>query len=257
MSELLQGSLDYASPLTLQEQLTQMIREKIDSGALSPGKRLPTEEALCKQFDISRSTVRGAFRQLEEEGIIGRIRGKGTFVSESKIKRRMEKLYGFTQQMEALGKKPSSRVLKLEKHPMDGKMAAAFGMPVGSPLYQIGRLRFADGEPLLLESTYMPECFYPDLRAEQIAEQSLYELLRSEKQIQPYIAEEIYESILLDDKSCELLKCTPGSSGFRIERITQDAGGRVFEITRSYMSGSKGRISITLRGDNWNLIKKI
>ena len=45
MSELLQGSLDYASPLTLQEQLTQMIREKIDSGALSPGKRLPTEEA--------------------------------------------------------------------------------------------------------------------------------------------------------------------------------------------------------------------
>lgn len=256
MDGLLQGTLNYSSSVTLHEQLMLIIKKMIDSGELSPGDRLPTEEAICRQYGISRSTVRGALRQLEEEEVIGRIRGKGTFVSGSKIKRKMENLYGFTQQMEAIGKKPSSRVLKFETHVMDEKMANAFEMDLGSPVYYINRLRYADNEPLLLESTYVPVCFYPGLREEQIVNASLYELLQSEKGIQPYVAEETYESIILDDKRCELLECASGSCGFRIERVTQDEEGRIFEITRSYMGGSKGRISITLRGDNWNLIKK-
>ena len=67
--------------IPLYYQLEQVLREKITSGDFSAGEPLPTENDLCKEFGVSRTTVRQAFAALINEGLITRIPGKGTFLA--------------------------------------------------------------------------------------------------------------------------------------------------------------------------------
>nr|WP_286672229.1 GntR family transcriptional regulator [Cohnella hashimotonis] len=66
----------------LYAQIESYVRDQIRSGKWKPGKRLPSENQLCKQFDVSRITIRGAMDKLVEEGVVFRIQGRGSFVSE-------------------------------------------------------------------------------------------------------------------------------------------------------------------------------
>lgn len=66
----------------LYAQIESYVREQIRSGKWKPGKRLPSENQLCKQFDVSRITIRGAMDKLVEEGVVFRIQGRGSFVAE-------------------------------------------------------------------------------------------------------------------------------------------------------------------------------
>lgn len=73
-------NIDRKSPIPIYHQLKTMIQGQIESGMWSPGDRLPTEQELCQMYNISRSPVRQAFKELEYEGAVLRRPGLGTFV---------------------------------------------------------------------------------------------------------------------------------------------------------------------------------
>ena len=73
--------LDTNNAVPLYEQLRVALRERLDSGVLDPGERLPSEAELCRKYGVSRITVRRAVDELVEEGILERRQGKGTFVA--------------------------------------------------------------------------------------------------------------------------------------------------------------------------------
>lgn len=257
MNSILDGKLDYSSSLTLQDQLLQIIKSNIVSSKMEVGSKLPTEEEICKAYDISRSTVRAAIYELEKDGLIARVRGKGTFVSNGKMKRKMEKVYSFSHQMEMNNKKPTSKVLEFTKVEATPELAKIFELPMNSMLYNIKRIRYADKVPLLVETTYIPVTMYPKLEIDNIENKSLYDSLRNEAGIIPYEAEEVYESVVMKNELCKLLECPHGSSGFRIERVAKIENGTVYEFTQSYMRGDCSKLSITLREDNYFFSREV
>ena len=112
---LLRQDLSMESELTLSYQLGQFVRRLVSSGELEPGDLIPTEEAFCNAYNVSRSTVRAALKGLVDAGLLVRVRGKGTYVSGQKLHRKMESVYSFTHEMEAAGIQPSSRILAFRR----------------------------------------------------------------------------------------------------------------------------------------------
>ena len=85
----------------------------IENNTFSPGHQLPGEAGLCRSFDVSRTVIRQALKELEYKGLIYRTKGRGTFVAEPKIHESLfAELTGFFQDMEAKGHQPKSNVLK-------------------------------------------------------------------------------------------------------------------------------------------------
>ena len=218
---------------------------------------MPTEEEICNAYNVSRSTVRGAIRELEKEGLVTRVRGKGTFIAKSKMKRRMEKIYSFSHQMEAEGQKPSSKALKFSKIPATRGLARIFEIEQGEELYEFIRVRLSNDIPMLLETTYIPVKIHPSLKIEDIEKGSLYDFLRDVAGVVPKIAEETYESVVIEDGICEILKCPKKSSGFFIERIARLDNDEVYEFTQSFMRGDRSKISITLQQDHYTFNRRL
>jgi len=107
--------LDEKSPVPLYHQLSQILREKIEQEEWKEGEQIPTELELCEEFGLSRGTVAQALRELEDEGLVYRKQGRGTFVAEKKLSLDLSHFYSFARDMEARGQRFYSKILRMEK----------------------------------------------------------------------------------------------------------------------------------------------
>ncbi|MEA5047399.1 MAG: GntR family transcriptional regulator [Eubacteriales bacterium] len=227
-------------------QLSNYFSALIAGGELKEGDALPTETALCKTLGISRSTVRQAFQMLEDEGVILRKKRVGTRVCKPKLKRSLNNLYNFTTEMHALGLAPSSRLLSFSTVHPPAKITELLNIAPGDTTFRIERLRLADGEPLLLETAYIPTSICPTLTREQLND-SLYETIRECSGSSPLEATEIYEAVILNKHDAELLKMRAGEPGFRIQRISKNTAGEIFEYCVELARGDRNKFQIVLK----------
>ena len=125
---------------------------------------LPSESALCKGLGVSRSTVRQAVGALEEEGLVVRKQGRGTYVAEPKMRRRNENVYSFTSEITAMGLTPSSTLVEFDVITPTPDIIRIFSLPSNdTKVYRFTRIRRVDGEPLMLETSFYPQFIYPNL----------------------------------------------------------------------------------------------
>ena len=106
--------IDGKSDTPLYLQLKQQIKKLIIDGTLRPGDSLPSETEYCEYHNISRTTVRQAFSELEKEGCVTRIKGKGTFISEPKLSRTLNSLYSFSAEMARMGLKADAQIISFQ-----------------------------------------------------------------------------------------------------------------------------------------------
>ena len=106
--------LDRSGGVALYYQLETILRRRVESGDFAPGDQLPTEDELMEQFGVSRATVRRALADLSDQGLLVRRAGKGTFVIGPKLNQGLNVLVSFSEQIRAIGKTPSSRLLVLD-----------------------------------------------------------------------------------------------------------------------------------------------
>ncbi len=156
--------------------IEQVLRERISS--LPPGERVPSDAELCAEFGVSRMTARQAMQRLAEDGLIRREPGRGTFVAKTSAHRRTNRLMTFTQEMSRAGRVPSSRVLTRVIRPAASTEAAALRIPARQPIVHLQRLRLADGEPIVLESTVLIRETADAVMGADLAHGSLHETLR-------------------------------------------------------------------------------
>ena len=119
-----------------------------------PGGRLPTEQAFCKEFGVSRETVREALREFEIEGLIERHRAQGTFLVRRPEKIADERLTGMTEDFSALKLNTYAKVLKAE--PVVAPTESVQMKISGERVFYISRLRFFDGSPLSFNDAFLP-----------------------------------------------------------------------------------------------------
>lgn len=216
---------------------------------LKENDRLPTEQELCNHYDISRATVRQALRELEKEEYIHKIQGKGTFVSSRKIQQNLLKFYSFTEEMKKIGKRPSSQVIDfkvLKADKIDKKVLQILNMAHDLKVYEFIRLRLADNEPMMLESTYMPYDLFPEITEAKLEESPLYDILLYKYNVIFSKAEESFRSTLLSEKEAKRLDYTIGGPAILLERITYNEQGRIIEYTKSVARGDKFKYYVVL-----------
>lgn len=241
------GPLDPARPY--HEQILRRLLEAVQNGELPVGARLPSERQLAERFGVSRMTGRRALEELVELGLAERQVGRGSFVVQAKVRQQLEGLTSFTEDMRALGMRPSSRVLESAPRLPDGESQRLLGLRRGERVLCLKRLRLADGTPMALEVNHLPLGRLPGLEelAREELEGSLYELLASRWGRRPLSATQTLEAELAAPEVARLLQVRPGAPILRITRLTRDQDGIPLEFVRSYYRGDRYRFQAELR----------
>ena len=171
--------IDKNSSLPIYAQLEEYIKQKIKERVYLPGESLPTERELTELFGVSRMTVRQAITNLVHQGVLYRTHGKGAFVSKEVIEKKME-IERVSRDMKKRGLVPSSKIIYFEKITPDNEVRQMLQLSEGEQVYLLNRIRLANGEPMAIEYSYLPEKYYPDLMKYNLMNCSLYALMKQE-----------------------------------------------------------------------------
>ncbi len=135
------------------------------AGELAPGERLGAEREIAERLNVSRSTVRAALADLERSGAVRRVRGRagGIFVAERKIERDLTSLSGLPAYLRRQGFQSDARVISTATMEADETIAATLGVPAGALVFEVVRVRLANGDPISLERAILPADQFPDL----------------------------------------------------------------------------------------------
>ncbi len=229
----------------LHAQIGEVIGQAIGSGDLQPGDRLPPERALAQWFGVNRLTLRQALSDLERAGLIRRSVGRrgGTFVAEPTVERDLSSFAGFSAQLRRLGLTASARVLHVGQVPASSAVARGLELEEGAQVFEVARLRLANGLPVVLESSSFPgERFAGMLEAP--LEGSLYELLADRYDARPCRAVEKLEPVRADAHAAQMLGVSRGAPLLLVERVAFDAGGRPVEFARDQFRGDRTRMVV-------------
>jgi GntR family transcriptional regulator len=241
--------LDKRSHLPLHQQLKAAIEDRILSGEWLPGTQVPSERELCEQYEISRITVRQALAALVMEGRLIRTQGRGTFVASPRIEQQLTQLTGFTQDMQARGKRPSAQVLEAASIAALPTVARALKIKVGESVIMLKRLRLADSEPVAIETAYLLASRCPGLLKEKLSTRSLYDILTKKYNLKPVRAMQQMEAIACPVAEAKLLGTRKGAPVLHIHRTTFDREGRPFELVESFYRGDRYTFYAELHGD--------
>lgn len=220
-------SVDRTSPVPLYFQLSQQLEAAIERGTLTPGSLLGNEIELANRLGLSRPTVRQAIQALVEKGLLVRRRGVGTQVVHSQVKRPLE-LSSLYDDLETAGQRPATTVLANRVEPAPAEVAAALGVPEGTDVRYVERLRFAHNEPMARLRNHLPLGLL-DLDTELLEGTGLYRMMRSAG-ITLHSARQKVGARAATGPEAELLTEERGAPLLTMERTTFDDTGRAVEF---------------------------
>jgi len=242
-----QTRVDISSPIAYYIQLKHEIGAMLKRGVWQPGDQIPGEVQLCQMFGVSRTVVRRALDELEYEGIVERIKGKGTFVAKPKISDGFaQKLTGFYQDMIDQGLNPITNVLRREVVPASPKVAHKLAIIPGTPVFYLERLRFVEDEPINLARNYIPYQLCPTLLDANLSTQSLYAFLESEHGLVITNARRTIEAVAATESEAELLDIDAGDALVLIRSVAYLEDGTPVEYLRGLHRGDRSCFEIEL-----------
>lgn len=229
----------------LYRQLYARLRSRIQTGEFQAGDAIPPESALMSAYGVSRITVRAALDQLVREGVIERQRGRGSFVRDPDPEAR-SCLSSFTEQMHAVGREPTTDVVRLE--PLPGAERARVELPfdADTTVVLIERLRSVDGEVAGLVRTYLPHPAVATLRREHFARrgrgQSLLYVLEHVCGIVLDKGEETTTPVVLPADVAGRLASEAGSAALLKTCKLADVHGRTLLYEEAYWSAAQTQL---------------
>jgi GntR family transcriptional regulator len=196
------------------------------------GMLLPSERVLAEHFDVARMTVRSCLVDLESQGLVERIPGRGTFVREPRVSH-SEVFRSFSEDMRRRGMKPGSRDLSIRTRGAGRELAERLGIEPGSPVFHVERVRTADGKPMAVERTNLSADRFPGLERWLDTSASLYQVLGEEFGVRLESAEQRVSIARLSAREAAKLDTAPRDPAFLIERRSMDNMGHTIEFGRS------------------------
>lgn len=228
------------SKLPLYDLIEQNLRELILNGQLSSGDPVPSEWELSELYQVSRLTVRHALDNLSRQGWLNRRHGVGTFVSKPNVARITPSKLSFTEQMRAIGRVPSSHQIYIRINPASIQVAAGLEILEGEPAIEIMRVRLADGEPILLETSYLSQKHFPEFDCNtDLSNTSLYEYLNTHYHITVATMDQTLEPVLLTESQAHYLETQPGTPALYSEVNAYDPRGDLIEYSQSVTRGDQ------------------
>ncbi|CAM3977761.1 UTRA domain-containing protein [Alkalicoccus chagannorensis] len=224
-------------------QIAAEMKEEINKGIWKEGEAVPTEAQLSKRFGASRVTIRQAIKLLVQEELLYKIQGSGTYVKENKFEHDIFALQGFTEEMEALNKETTNKVLDFQLLVPDERIRQILGLEEHSRAFFIRRQRLVDKQPLVVEETYLPLDLFPELTYD-IMEGSKYAYIEQVRRMK--IKESFQEviPILPEPEMQELLGMKEQKPILTVHLFSRLHDDTVFEYTEAYFKSEEYKFTI-------------
>ena len=201
-------------------QIKEMVKSKIASGEYLPSARIPSEIELAEKLDVSRMTINKVINELVREGLLYRHQGKGTFVASRKIDQWFFRITSFNRDMLSRGLIPSTAVLenRVLKPPNDVQKCLSLS-PKEKVIF-IKRLRYADNNPMMLESRYLNYKLCKPILKESLEKESIHDLLVYKYNLPLTKVNQHLEAVKINGDEAKLFGIEPGEPGFLLCRTT-------------------------------------
>jgi GntR family transcriptional regulator len=224
-------------------QISREIIALIQTGALPAKSCVPSENDIIEKYQVSNTTARKALLELEKEGWVTRIKGKGTFVRDKTVVRVVNRIFGFTKNMLEAGRKPATKLtgfhLRQADHTqtINGRLFTLKG-----PFCEIKRIRYANGVPMMQETRYISLGFCPDIHRRNL-EQSLCTIFEKDYGIHLTEINQMLSALLLEGESLRPFQLTKPVPAFRVEGVSFCGKNLIIEMEASVYRGDMYRFA--------------
>ena len=233
--------------IPLYYQLETILRKRISSGELARGDLLPSEEALAKEYNMSRITVRQALSSLESDGLIVRKRGKGTFVSKKHTYLESPKFTGFIEDLISMGIRTTSKILDISMVEGPRNIQEHLELEVGTQLFRIEKIRLVEGSPFSYVLNYLPPDIGQKIKKEDLIAKPLLMILEDDLGIKATEAVQSIEATIADTHVAPLLGIRVGDPLLKGERTVFDVNHRPVEYVSVLYRADKYFYTVNLR----------
>ena len=237
------GKLAFSSANPLYQQLMDDIKLDISNQKYRHGDKIPSETELAEIYNVSRITVRRAVSELCDEGYLAKHQGKGTFVTPPKITRKIMQdthVHSFTATCAMSGMRPGGRTVGIRIVPSRQEEQHFLKLPKDSNVIYLQRIRTADGDPVMLENTFLPSPEFDSLLSTDLTNRSLNETLRQKYSRSLVVRQTTkVEVSRASPEHAQLLNITPGDPLFFITAYFLDERDNPIAIARHYFLASR------------------
>lgn len=237
MKTNLNHQLALHSPVPLYNQIRELLRGRILDGTYTPLSRMPSESELGDLFTVSRITIRQALNDLQKDGLIFRIPGKGTYVAKPKNFQNVTNLQGLGESLAALGHEVTNQVIGLQYFNAPAPVSQRMNLAVGEQIAEIKRVRFINREPISLEITYLPQEIGKQLEKSDLATRDIFLILENDLGVALGHADLSVDAVLATSELAAALNIAEGSAIMRIERLTYTESGSPLDFEYLYYRG--------------------
>jgi GntR family transcriptional regulator len=211
------------------QQLRRILVKEIESN-YREGDLLPSESELCRQYSVSRTVVRQALGELEGEGLVLKVKGKGTYVTGRPLKTSfVQHSLGFYESMRRAGHSVGTTVITLQTEPCGVARAKLLEIGIEEDVIRFDRVRSVDGLPVQVVRTALPGRLFPGLVEMDMTDCSLYQVLAETYGVRPSTGHRAIDATALSSVDAHYLQATEGLPALRIESVTRSVEGTVFE----------------------------
>lgn len=234
--------------LPIYQQIKNWILQQVESHAWPENYRLPSEDELARHFQVARGTVKHALDQLEGEGVLYRLHGKGTFVSSGWLDFTMaQRLVSFPELFASRGLRIHTRTLAQAVQDPTPALASLFTLPPGEKVFWTKRLRSQEDAPILLSENRLAYSVCPGIEQYDLEAQTLYSVLEGIYRVRLDWATRRFDAKSAGGELAQLLQLPAGTPVLYLEQMVYTREGRCIEYSEVWLRGDKIRISTVLR----------
>lgn len=242
-----QTKINKASHMPYYAQLRELLEADIRAGRLAVGAQLPSEAELCASYDVSRTVVRQALMELSNEGLISRVKGKGSFVARPKVDEHLaQNLVGLAEEVSARGQHLENQILAFEQQEPPGHIAENLRLEPGETVVRLDRLRFINGEPWVVTRTFLPSALCAPLLEFDMRHRSLYATMEEELGLVVDHGRRTIEAALAGHERGSLLGIAAEAPVLLLRSIGYLADGRPIEYFVAWHRGDRSRFDVDL-----------
>lgn len=235
------------SNVPLYSQLKQIILQKIISGEYKQDTKIPSEQELCEQYDISRPTVRQAISELTNNGHLYKEKGKGTFVARTKSKIDIRSFTGFTDSILDSQDPGQHNILSIRsvsqndlKFPEDYFEGYSYSRK--NEYAEIKYLSTEKDSVLSYNVSYIPLGLFPDIIEDIKAKKPSYDILKGKYPLLPVRSKSTLEVVYTDQAEAQYLKVQSGHPLVKIVNTLYSKNGQVVELIIAKYRADKCRL---------------
>ena len=235
------------SPLPLYFQVQESVRKCIASGSVKPGDKLPTEAQLSEWLGVSLITVRRAITDLQVEGLVNKVHGRGTFVATPPIEQTLEHLSGFAEDMEEHHRQSSAKVVRIDTVPATEEVCTHLNIKLKENVVRIERIRYASGEALMFNITYLPQNVGDIVIKEDLSTTPIFRILENKLGLPLTEADYQLEAAMIPENIREALGVSRNMPAFLVRRTSYTIDKRPIDYTQLYYRADRFRYTVHVR----------